>query len=195
MSGFSVRLRERMQDGGIGVAELATRANVSRQAIYGLLRPDYDPISPGVRKVARALNVDPVDLLPRENDPAGHTSRILDVLRLAAGRKDARAFEVLPALLAGLDEAALATLRPVNDTETRLLGAALAMAAELTGRSVLRTSAEALRRNEDPHQAIFFGGRRIDFLRAVEQTPDALRRHGVFGILDMELFRRHLGRS
>ncbi len=192
MTGFAARLQEVMKDKDIGVAEVARMAGVSRQAIYNLMQPGYDPISPGIRKVAAALKVDPLDLIPRQDDVAAQTARILDILRSAAARKESRAFEVLPALLAETDPDFLASIRPSGDTEVRVLGAALAMAAELTGKAQLRSLAEAFLRLEDPHQAIFFGKLLVDPVTIIEQTPKPLRAHRVFGAFTEDLFRRHL---
>jgi len=195
MSGFAARLQEVMKDNDIGVAEVARMAGVSRQTIYNLMQPGYDPISPGVRKVASALKVDPLDLIPRQDDVTVQTARILDVLRSAAARKESRAFEVLPALLAKADPALLTAIRPSNETEVRVLGAALAMAAELTGKAHLRSLAEALLRLEDPHQAIFFGKLPVDPVTIIERTPKPLRAHRVFGAFTEDLFRRHLAKD
>lgn len=194
MSGFAARLQEIMRNRHVGVVALAHQAGVSRQTVHGLLRPEYDPISPGVRKVARALQVDPRDLLPREDDPSALVAKILDVLQAAAERKESRAFEVLPALLAEVDPSLLPTLRPSSDTEMRVLGAAAAMAAELTGKPHLLSLAEALLRLEDPHQALFFGRLAVDPMATIERTPGPLRPHRVFGAFDEDLFRRHLGK-
>ena len=97
MTGFAARLQDVMKDSHVGVVEVARLAGVSRQTIYKLLQPGFDPISPGVRKVASALKVDPLDLIPRQDDVTVQAARILDVLRTAAARKESRAFEVLPA--------------------------------------------------------------------------------------------------
>lgn len=195
MTGFAVKLQEVMKDNDVGVAEVARMAGVSRQTIYNLLQPGFDPISPGVRKVARALKVDPLDLIPRQDDVTVQTARILDVLRSAAARKESRAFEVLPALLAEADPDILTSIRPTNDTGVRVLGAALAMAAELTGKAQLRSLAEALLQLEDPHQAIFFGKLPVDPVTIIERTPKPLRAHRVFGAFTEELFRRHLAKD
>jgi transcriptional regulator with XRE-family HTH domain len=194
MSGFAANLQEVMRSERVGVLELARRAGVSRQTVYNLLQPGYDPISPGVRKVARALHVDPRDLLPREDDLPVQAARILDVLRAAARRKESRAFEVLPALLAEADPGTLASIRPSTDAEVRVLGAASAMAAELTGQTHLGSLAEALLRLEDPHQALFFGRLSVDPVAVIERTPASLRTHRVFGAFTEDLFRRHLAR-
>ncbi len=194
MIGFAARLQKRMKDAHVGVAEVAATAGVSRQTVYNLMQPGYDPISPGVRKVARALKVDPLDLIPRQDDVTVQVARILDVLRAAALRKESRAFEVLPALLAETDPGLLISIRPSNDTEVRILGAALAMAAELTGKAHLRSLAEALLLLEDPHQAIFFGKLSVDPVTIIERTPKPLRAHRVFGAFTEDLFRRHLAK-
>ncbi len=86
MPGFAVRLQEVMTDNDVGVAEVARMAGVSRQTIYNIMQPGYDPISPGVRKVASALKVDPLDLIPRQDDVSVQTATILDVLRAVAAR-------------------------------------------------------------------------------------------------------------
>lgn len=195
MSGFAATLQEVMKDRGVGVAELARKAGVSRQTVYNLLQPNFDPISQGVRRVARALQVDPRDLLPREDDFSVQASRILDVLRAAARRKESRAFEVLPALLAEANPDSVSSLRPSTDAEVRVLGAASAMAAGLTGKSHLRSLAEALLRLEDPNQALFFGRLAVDPIATIERTPDALRPHRVFGAFTEDLFRRHLAKD
>lgn len=195
MSGFAATLQEVMKDSGVGVAELARKAGVSRQTVYNLLQPDFDPISPGVRKVARALQVDPRDLLPREDDLSIRAAKILDVLRAAARRKESRAFEVLPALLAEADPDSVSSIRPSTDAEVRVLGAALAMAAGLTGKPHLDSLAEALLRLEDPHQALFFGKLSLDPVTIIERTPDPLRPHRVFGAFTEDLFRRHLAKE
>ncbi len=195
MPGFAVRLQEVMTDNDVGVAEVARMAGVSRQTIYNIMQPGYDPISPGVRKVASALKVDPLDLIPRQDDVTVQTARILDVLRAAAARKESRAFEVLPALLAETEPGLLTAIRPSSDLEVRVLGAALAMAAELTGKAHLRSLAEALLRLEDPHQAIFFGKLAVDPVTIIERTPKPLRAHRVFGAFTEELFRRHLAKD
>jgi transcriptional regulator with XRE-family HTH domain len=194
MSGFATRLESAMRGRGMGVMELAQRASVSRQTVYNLLRPDFDPLSPGIRKVAGALDVDPVDLLPRASDPTGGAGKVMRLLQAASGRKDARAFELLPAALAALDVAAVETLHPTTDAGIRVLGAAAAMAADLTSSGPLHSLAETLRRQEDPHQALFFGRGLADPVRVVEETPEPLRRHKVFGAFDTGLFRRHLGK-
>ena len=195
MPGFAVRLQEVMTDNDVGVAEVARMAGVSRQTIYNIMQPGYDPISPGVRKVASALKVDPLDLIPRQDDVSVQTATILDVLRAVAARKESRAFEVLPALLAEADPTLLTAIRPSNDTAVRVLGAALAMAAELTGKAHLRSLAEALLRLEDPHQAIFFGKLPVDPVTIIERTPKPLRAHRVFGAFTEDLFRRHLAKD
>ena len=195
MPGFAVRLQEVMTDNDVGVAEVARMAGVSRQTIYNIMQPGYDPISPGVRKVASALKVDPLDLIPRQDDVSVQTATILDVLRAVAARKESRAFEVLPALLAEADPTLLPSIRPSNDTEVRVLGAALAMAAELTGNTHLRSLAEALLRLEDPHHAIFFGKLPVDPVTIIERTPKPLRAHRVFGAFTEDLFRRHLAKD
>ena len=193
--GFAERLQEVMKDNHFGVAEVARLAGVSRQTIYNLMQPGFDPISPGVRKIARALKVDPLDLIPRQDDVSVQAAMILDVLRSAASRKESRAFEVLPALLAEADPTLLPSIRPSNDTEVRVLGAALAMAAELTGKAHLRSLAEALLRLEDPHHAIFFGKLFVDPVTIIERTPKPLRAHRVFGAFTEDLFRRHLAKD
>ncbi len=126
MSGFAASLQKVMKNRHVGVAELARKAGVSRQTVYNLLQPEYDPISPGVRKIARALHVDPRDLLPGDDDLSVQASKILDVLRAAARRKESRAFEVLPALLAEADPDSVSSIRPSTDAEVRVLGAASA---------------------------------------------------------------------
>jgi len=195
MPGFAVRLQEVMTDNDVGVAEVARMAGVSRQTIYNIMQPGYDPISPGVRKVASALKVDPLDLIPRQDDVSVQTATILDVLRAVAARKESRAFEVLPALLAEADPTLLPSIRPSNDAEVRVLGAALAMGAELTGKAHLRSLAEALLRLEDPHHAIFFGKLPVDPVTIIERTPKPLRAHRVFGAFTEDLFRRHLAKD
>lgn len=194
MSGFAERLQDAMTSRHVGVVELARRAGVSRQTVYNFLRPDYDPISPGLRKIAKALDLDPVELLPLEDDAGKSAARLLDLLRSAAGRKDSRAFEVLPALVAGVEVSTLSCLHPATDAEVRVLGAAAAMAAEMTGNTALSGFAAALRRREDPHSAIFFGRLAVDPVRTIERTPEPLRAHRVFGAFDVDLFRRHLGK-
>ncbi len=196
MSGFSVRLQQLMGNRHITVVELAARAGLSRQAIYKMLRSDFDPLSQGVRKVARAIGVDPIDLLPREDQPTGRIAEVLALVRRAAAEKDARAFEVLPAALAGLDPPSLAALHPgANPLEARLLAAAAAMAAELTSSATLRRFAESWGQTEDPSQGFFFGGPLADVDRSIASTPELLRRHRVFGGFSEEMFRRHLGKS
>lgn len=195
MSGFATRLQEVMRSSHLGVGEVASMAGVSRQTVYNLLQPGYDPISPAIRKVARALQVDPQDLIPREDDLPVRTARILDVLRAAAHGRDSRAFEVLPALLSETDPGMLSSIRPSTDAEVRILGAAMAMAAELTGVPDLRSLAKALLRLEDPHQALFFGKLSADPVAVIERTPAPLRPHRVFGAFTEDLFRRHLAKA
>ncbi len=74
MEGFAARLRKVMRDRGVSVTELAARSGISRQAVYKMLRTDFDPLSRGVRSVARGLGIDPIDLLPREGVAAARAS-------------------------------------------------------------------------------------------------------------------------
>ena len=192
MSGFSVRLQELMESRQLSVLDLAERTGLSRQAIYKMLQTDFDPLSQGVRKVARAIEVDPTDLLPREDDPTAQIAEVLALVHRAAAEKDARAFEVLPAALAALDPTSLARLHSKSDLEMRLLAAAAAMAAELTSNDNLGRLAESWGQTEDPYQGFFFGGPLADVERSVASTPEPLCRHRVFGSFSTDLFRRHL---
>lgn len=191
MSEFSARLQERIANSQFGVSAVAKLAGISRQTIYNLLQPDFDPINPSVRKVARALGVDPLDLIPRQDDVTESASKVMDILCAAANRKESRAFEVLPALLTDTDPRVLLSIRPSNDSETRVLGAALAMAAELAGREDLNSLAKAIERLEDPNNAIFFGKLPLDPVTIIESTPKPLHKHRVFGSFTEELFMRH----
>lgn len=86
MSEFSARLQERIANSQFGVSAVAKLAGISRQTIYNLLQPDFDPINPSVRKVARALGVDPLELIPDKTMSPNQPQRlwIFFVQRLTA---------------------------------------------------------------------------------------------------------------
>jgi len=156
--------------------------------MYRMLDPLWDPFSPGFRAVANALRVDPVQLV--DAAVSGELVESEGALRQATAG-DARAFEILPAMLHGLSSADRDRLSPCGDAERRVLGAAGVIAAEIWRDQDWKARGEALIGILGSAGAFFFGRQWMDPERIVAATPDAMRSANVYGAFDLSDFARH----
>lgn len=181
------RVREVLAARGLDVSALAKRSGLSRQAAYRMLDPAYEPFSEGFRAIARALEVDPADLVgPR----SGAVDEVSAVLKDAA-QGDARAFEVLPAELARLSLRELERLAPADPDELRLLTAAGEILHAHRPEAALRGLLDTWSSRLAPTRCFAFGARVLGLERLAERSPALLLRHGVLGAFDLADFARH----
>jgi len=183
------RAREVLNERSLSVSALAARTGLSRQAIHHMLRPDYDPIPQGFREMARALGVTPRDLLGDERGEVADARLLL----ADAAKGDARAFELLPAALLGLGQDGREELTPMDPHARQLAAAAgeIAWTAKAPDDDALRSWIDSLSATRSAGQAFVFGGAAPLTPQAVADTPDALRRHGVYGRFALADFLRH----
>ncbi len=178
-------LRARLRRDGRDVTAVAREAGLSRQAIYRMLDPSWDPLPAGFRAVARVLGVDPVALLSGASGIA--VAEAVATLREAAGG-DARAFERLPMQLSRPDVATATWQAAFGEVEQRLvLAAAAAAAAVWPGRRMaawVAVRAPTL----SPSSAFFFGVPGLPPERVVEATPESMKRLNVFGVFSLRQF-------
>lgn len=184
----TTRLRDILEERGLEVAALARRAGLSRQAAYRMLDASYQPFSEGFRAIARALEVDPSDLLaPRARAVDGAVALLHDAVK-----GDARAFEVLPSELAKLSTSELAHMEPVDCDELRLLTAAGEILHAHRPEPALRRLLDAWSYRLPTTRCFAFGARMLGLERLAARTPALLLRHGVMGAFDLADFARHL---
>ncbi len=181
-------VRELLRREGRDVASVAREAGLSRQAVYRMLDPAWDPFSAGFRAVARALGVDPVALLVEGSD-AG-LGQATATLREAA-RGDARAFELLPSLVTPVSAARLA-VAAASEPEQRVLVAAALVAQAIRPHDTLGAWIEGQMPTLSPTAAFFFGATWMSPERLVAATPEPMKRARVFGAYSLDDFSRHL---
>lgn len=179
-----------MEREGLTPTALARRAGLSRQAVYRLLDPAYDPFPQGFRRVAEVLGRPP-ELLVRSAVP--ETATRIEALLRAAAAADPRAFEVLPGALHVAGARDRLAVRPEGDSERRLLAAAAEYAYAVAPDLALRLWIDELASTLPPHLPFFFGARWMDAERIVSATPAPFARHLVFGAFDEGSLRRHFG--
>jgi transcriptional regulator with XRE-family HTH domain len=176
---------------GLSLSHLARTAGISRQMLHNLLRPGFNPLVGSLQQLGVALGVDPLELLETSPmAPAGRPS-LESTLKATLGG-DARAFEMLPALL--VNSKAQVKLPDELDVPTawQLLGAAAQMAYDLTDEVSLKRLAAFCASNAGVHNGFFFGLPLVSLQRLMEQTPEPMKKHRIFGAFSMEDFRRHL---
>jgi lambda repressor-like predicted transcriptional regulator len=183
------RVAQAMHERGLNPTALARRAGISRQALYRMLDPEYDPFPSGFRAVAAALATRPERLVTPLSTPALEE---IKVLAHDAASGDARAFELLPAALSALTSFELHMLEEAPEPVRRLLVAAADVLATTTTREDLRPWIIAQAARLSGTLAVFFGGAWMDPERLVAVTPPVLARHKLYGAFDMDSFTRHL---
>lgn len=173
------------------LSHLARAAGISRQMLYNLLEPGFNPVPKSLHQLATALGVEPLELLESSSlAPAGKPSLAETLQAALAG--DARAFEMLPALLLQ------GKVRPGLPDELdvpeawQLLAAAAQTAFTLTGDAAMEQLAANGATRAKRHTGFFFGLPLVSLQRLVEQTPEPMKKHRVFGTFSTEDFRRHL---
>ncbi len=186
----ATRLRMHLQAKGMTISGLARAAGITRQAVHQMLRPGYRPLSLGVETVARALEVDPLDILYEECAEARRRREVEDlVTRAAAG--DARAFEVLPATLLLTQGEEIESLHARDATSHQILAAAAEVAGTLSRRPWMERFIRGHASRVVKGQAFFFGTGLIGMERLMSLTPSPMRRHRVYGAFEMKAFARH----
>ena len=183
------RISAFMNTQGLTPTTLAKRAGLSRQALYRMLDPGYDPFPAGFRAVAVALGVFPEQLI--ESPKTRRVEETLALARDAAGG-DARAFEVLPAALHALCPRERSALDEVPDPERRLLAAAADVLLGMKEDDGLRAWTSAQAEGLSENRAFFFGGEWMDPERLIATTPSVLAKRRVYGAFDLASFARHV---
>lgn len=178
-------LRARLRRDGRDVTAVAREAGLSRQAIYRMLDPSWDPLPAGFRAVARVLGVDPVALLSGASGIA--VAEAVATLREAAGG-DARAFERLPVQLSRPDVATATWQAAFGEVEQRLVLAAAAMAAVVWPGRRMAAWVAVRAPTLSPSTAFFFGVPGMPPERVVEATPEPMKRLNVFGAFSARRF-------
>ena len=180
-----VRVRELMKEKGFSLSCVARMCGVSRQRLHGYLKPDYSPFSKGFLAMAETLEVAPESLLC--NSGADEASELLEL----SAKGDARAFELLPAAILNAQHRAtlFAAATPV---EQQLARAALALLHALDARNNDDELSHFLKLASRPNVAFFFGADVIPPERILAMTPEAMRRHLVFGAFSLSDFERHI---
>lgn len=184
------KIRKAMRAKHMSVTDLARETGVSRQMLHRLLQPDYRPLAQSVVAIAGVLGLEPGDMLD-QGDRGGLQTAFSDLLRKARDGNP-RAFELLPAHMARDPNAGQRLGEDADATTHLLLAAAAAVADALHPRRDLVRAVSLHARHAGSGQAFFFRSKFMTPERAIEQTPDPMRRHNVFGAFDMEGFRRHL---
>lgn len=178
---------------GLDLSDLATRADLSRQGLYRLLRPEYRPFSRGFQSVADALGVSALSLVQETNPPDASWDRITALLEESA-RGEARAFEVLPSQLMGAPRRLAPPPKSFTLLHNQLLAAAGEIATSLARRSGLKKWVLRHASHTEPGRSFFFAADLMSPERIVATTPEPMQRHLVFGSFDMKDFERHCGR-
>ena len=169
----------------LNVRGLTSRANLSRQGYYDMLKSDYQPFSKGIAAIARVLGVSPLDLLKEAESSASEIKKIL----AKAEKGDARSFEILPATLFALaikDEQVPGML----PLQYRLFAAASEIVYVTTGQKKYKRLASKYTPGKNG-RAFFFGADMMDASRILQKTPEPMRKHDVFGVFELEDFQRH----
>jgi transcriptional regulator with XRE-family HTH domain len=180
------RVDQLMRAMGLTLSELASRTHLTRQTVYNILRPGYQPFSKGLISIAEVLGVHPLDLLKNHPD----ASREIPALVSQAAKGKARAFELLPAALF----AAFADGTPVpggySQVQYRLLAAAAETVKAISGDIAFEKLAKVFLPDRTG-EAFFFGIGRMSPDRIVAMTPPPLKKHLVFGAFELGDFGRH----
>jgi hypothetical protein len=174
----------------LDLTALAKSAGLSRQAVHALLRPGRCPLSRGFVAVADALGVGPLALLRDTGDRKESWRELIELSRAAAAG-EARAFELLPAVVreaAGRARAPEDGLAPVHH---QLLAAAAEVALAIRPSDRLRQAAARHAAAVEPGRAFFFAAGLMSPERIVASTPAPMARHLVFGAFAMDDFARH----
>ena len=184
-------LRGRMAELDLRVTDVAALTGLSRQTIHTILKPGFDPIVQSVAVLSSALGLDLRDLLRGPGRQGRGESTIQELLdRSALG--DARAFELLPAVLVStvpLPVSLLLEGQPVH----RQLGRAAAEVANLLSPCGPLRRLAALKESESRGcHGFFFGLDLMTPARIVQATPEPLSKHLVFGAFSIADFARHL---
>jgi transcriptional regulator with XRE-family HTH domain len=184
-------VRKLMEASGIGPSELARRSGLSRQAIYQMMKPGFQPLVRSVGSVSAALGVSPLGLLV-DDDSSRSAEAELSTLVRGARQGNARAFELLPGALVKRR----VVPRPVQDSEEpevhQVLAAASALAYALTGDSHFHVLSRNHGGKARAGSALFFGSELMTPERILAMTPEPMRRHLVFGAFELADFERHM---
>ena len=183
------RVHQLMQARGMDISGLARSSGMSRQGVYRLLSKDYHPLGRGLQAVAAALGISPLTLLAGSADDVGGAEILQLVAQAAQG--EPRAFELLPALLHQATPAAWSVLEQLSPLQHQLLAAAAELVGELTSSVEMVTFAAQHAQHREPGRAFFFASRFMPVERIMDETPEPMKRHLVFGSFNIDSFRRH----
>ncbi len=176
---------------GMSISDLASEAGLSRQAIYQMMKPGYQPVRSGLESVADVLELAAVDLLHRTDTRQDSIDAVVDTVETAASG-DPRAFETLPACILDLRSRQYGDLDDMPAPLPQLLAAAGQVALHLTGRKWLERFVARQSAWTRPELAFFYGGELMDVSRIVMLTPEPMAAHKVFGVFEMDAFARHV---
>jgi len=184
------RIRQALRQKRMNATDLAREVGVSRQALYRLLKPGFRPLPQSVVKVARVLELEPWEMLLPGEDAEGQMA--FKKLVGKAKNGNARAFELMPAYLSRDPNIGWSYAEEADPTTHLLLAAAAAVANALwPGREIeAAVSFHSTRAGNGP--AFMFGSKFMPPELVVERTPVPMRRQNVFGVFDLDDFRRHL---
>lgn len=175
----------------MSISDLANEAGLSRQAIYQMMKPGYQPVRSGLESVAGVLDLAAVDLLDRTDTRQDSIEAVVDAVE-AAGAGDPRAFETLPACILELGSRHHSDLNDMPAPLPQLLAAAGQVALQLTGRKWLERFVSRQSSWTRPELAFFYGAELMDASRIVRLTPQPMAAHKVFGVFEMAAFARHV---
>lgn len=176
---------------GLSISDLAAGAGLSRQAVYQMMRPDYQAVSSGLELVARVLDLDPLQLLRRQDSRRDRLEQVITTVELAASG-DPRAFEILPGCIVDLGGGVHTDLNDLPQPIPQLLASAGEVALSLVGRSWLNRFIKRQSAWTRDGLAFFFGSDLMDASRIVRLTPEPVAAHMVFGVFEMDAFARHI---
>jgi transcriptional regulator with XRE-family HTH domain len=181
------RIRARSRERNLSFTELSRRVGISRQGLHRLTRPGYRPMPDSIARLAAVLDMEPWEMLQRSDSKLSDIAVLLDKARNGSPR----AFELLPARLSARPEAYLHFHNETDVLKHRLLAAAAATANHLWPNQALIRAAETASENAG-HQSVFiFHSPFIPLEILLNKTPEPMRRTQVFGIFEMDDFKRH----